>query len=255
MAAAGARGRARGGERRAVHPRRDRHARGVRDGPPRRRRLRGARAARDQRPRQRRAPRRARRRSAPRRPAGSRRGERRRAELLEEAARREALLAAAAAVRDPERLAALRSTGLLDSAPDPGFDRHVRLAAEVLNAPVALVSLVDEDRQFFKSCLGVAEPWASERETPLSHSFCQHAVAQREPLVVDDAREHPILKDNPAIADMGAIAYAGVPLDRRRRPRARHAVRDRQPPAPVVQPPGRAARRPRGVGRERDRVG
>ena len=128
------------------------------------------------------------------------------------AERRQALLAAAAAVRDPERLEALRATGLLDSAPDPGFDRHVRLAAEVLNAPVALVSLVDENRQFFKSCLGVAEPWASDREAPLSHSFCQHAVAQREPLVVDDAREHPVLRDNPAIVDMGAVAYAGVPL-------------------------------------------
>ena len=128
------------------------------------------------------------------------------------AERRRALLAAAAAVRDPDRLEALRATGLLDSAPDPGFDRHVRLAAEVLNAPVALVSLVDEKRQFFKSCLGVAEPWASDREAPLSHSFCQHAVAQREPLVVDDAREHPVLRDNPAIVDMGAVAYAGVPL-------------------------------------------
>jgi GAF domain-containing protein len=126
--------------------------------------------------------------------------------------RRSALLAAEAAVRDPERLRALRATGLLDSAPDPGFDRHVRLAAEVLNAPVALVSLVDQDRQFFKSCLGVAEPWASERQTPLSHSFCQHTIAQREPLVVDDAREHPVLRDNPAIADMGAVAYAGIPL-------------------------------------------
>ena len=128
------------------------------------------------------------------------------------AERRQALLAAAAAVRDPDRLEALRATGLLDSAPDPGFDRHVRLAAEVLNAPVALVSLVDENRQFFKSCLGVAEPWAGDREAPLSHSFCQHAVAQREPLVVDDAREHPVLRDNPAIVDMGAVAYAGVPL-------------------------------------------
>ena len=82
-------------------------------------------------------------------------GERRRAELLEEAARREALLATAAAVQDPERLAALRKTGLLDTPPDPSFDRHVRLAAEVLNAPVALVSLIDEDRQFFKSAIGV----------------------------------------------------------------------------------------------------
>jgi hypothetical protein len=138
--------------------------------------------------------------------------ERRRVELIEEAARREALLAAAAAAQDPERLRALRGTGLLDSAPDPSFDRHVRLAAEVLNAPVALVSLVDEDRQFLKSCIGVEEPYASARETPLSHSFCQHAVARREPLVVDDAREHPVLKTNPAITDMGAIAYAGVPL-------------------------------------------
>ena len=138
--------------------------------------------------------------------------ERRRAELLEEAARREALLATAAAVQDPARLAAVRRTGLLDSAPDPSFDRHTRLAAEVLNAPVALVSLIDEDRQFLKSCVGVEEPAASERETPLSHSFCQHAVAQREPLVVEDAREHPVLKTNPAITELGSIAYAGVPL-------------------------------------------
>ncbi len=126
--------------------------------------------------------------------------------------RRRMLLAVAAAVRDPERLDALRATGLLDSPPEPGFDRHARLAAEMMDAPVALVSLVDEDRQFFKSCLGIAEPWGSDRETPLSHSFCQHAVAAREPLVVDDAREHPVLRDNPAIRDMGAIAYAGVPL-------------------------------------------
>lgn len=133
--------------------------------------------------------------------------ERRRAELLEEAARREALLATATAVQDPKRLAALRKTGLLDSAPDPSFDRHVRLAAEVLNAPIALVSLIDEDRQFLKSTIGV-----EERETPLSHSFCQHAVAQRTPLIVEDAREHPLLKHNPAVEEMGTVAYAGVPL-------------------------------------------
>jgi hypothetical protein len=133
--------------------------------------------------------------------------ERRRAELLEEAARREALLATAAAVQDPARLAALRRTGLLDTPPDPSFDRHVRLAAEVLNAPVALVSLIDEERQFFKSSIGV-----EERETPLSHSFCQHAIAQREPLIVDDAREHPLLKHNPAVEELDSVAYAGVPL-------------------------------------------
>jgi hypothetical protein len=134
-------------------------------------------------------------------------GERRRAELLEEAARREALLATATAVQDPQRLAALRKTGLLDTPPDPSFDRHVRLAAEVLNAPVALVSLIDEERQFFKSAIGV-----EERETPLSHSFCQHAIAAREPLIVEDAREHPLLKHNPAVEEHSSVAYAGVPL-------------------------------------------
>ncbi len=126
--------------------------------------------------------------------------------------RRQALIDAAAAVQDSDRLDALRATGLLDSDVTPSFDRLARVAAHVLNAPVALVSLVDSDRQFFKSCLGLPEPWASRRQTPLSHSFCQHAVASREPLLVDDSREHELLRDNPAIRDMGVIAYAGIPL-------------------------------------------
>jgi GAF domain-containing protein len=126
--------------------------------------------------------------------------------------RRQALLEAAATVRDPGRVDALHATGLMDSGAEPSFDRHARMAAQVLNAPVALVSLVDADRQFFKSCLGLPEPWASQRESPLSHSFCQHAVARREPLIVDDAREHDLLLDNLAIRDMGVVAYAGIPL-------------------------------------------
>ncbi len=118
----------------------------------------------------------------------------------------------AKAVADPGRLAALERTGLLDTPPDERFDSLARVASRVLNAPVALVSLVDRDRQFFKSCLGLPEPWASKRETPLSHSFCQHAAATRQPLVIDDARDHPVLRDNPAIRDMRIIAYAGIPL-------------------------------------------
>jgi GAF domain-containing protein len=117
-----------------------------------------------------------------------------------------------AAVRDGERLRALHATGLLDSVAQENFDRHARIASEALDAPVALVSLVDADRQFFKSCLGLPEPWQTRRGTPLSHSFCQHAVASREPLIVDDAREHPLLKDNLAIRDLNVVAYAGVPL-------------------------------------------
>jgi GAF domain-containing protein len=126
--------------------------------------------------------------------------------------RRQALLDAAAAVKQADRLDALRATGLLDSDVTPSFDRLARLAAHVLNAPVALVSLVDSDRQFFKSCLGLPEPWASERGSPLTHSFCQHAVASREALIVSDAREHPVLRENLAIRDIGVIAYAGIPL-------------------------------------------
>jgi hypothetical protein len=117
------------------------------------------------------------------------------------------------AVADAGRLAALHRTGLMDSEPDERFDGLARIAAKVLHAPIALVSLVDKDRQYFKSCIGLTrEPWASERGTPLSHSFCQHAVAARRPLIVDDAREDRTLRDNPAIQDLDVIAYAGIPL-------------------------------------------
>jgi GAF domain len=118
----------------------------------------------------------------------------------------------AKALAEPGRLAALHEAALLDTPPEESFDRLTRLAAKVVNAPVALVSAVDHDRQFFKSCLGLPEPWATERETPLSHSFCQHVVVAREPVIVTDAREEERLLDNLAIRDLGVIAYLGVPL-------------------------------------------
>jgi GAF domain-containing protein len=117
------------------------------------------------------------------------------------------------AVADAGRLAALERTGLMDSEPDERFDGLARVAAKALRAPMAMVSLVDKDRQFFKSCIGLTkEPWASQRGTPLSHSFCKHAVAQRRPLIVDDAREDPALRDNESIRDLDVVAYAGIPL-------------------------------------------
>ncbi len=100
----------------------------------------------------------------------------------------------------------------MDAAPDAAFDRFTRLASMLLPAPVALISLVDDQRQFFKSAVGLAEPWASARETPLTHSFCQYAVTSAQPLIVSDARLHPWLKENLAITELGVIAYAGVPL-------------------------------------------
>ena len=115
-------------------------------------------------------------------------------------------------IKDPARLQAVRDTGLLDAPPEPALDRLASLAAKVLNTPVAMVSIIDEERQFFSSCLGVPEPLASARQTPLAYSVCQHAVSTREPLVVPDAREHPLLRDNLAIGALGLVAYAGVPL-------------------------------------------
>jgi PAS domain S-box-containing protein len=113
---------------------------------------------------------------------------------------------------DPDRLSALRRTGLLDTPPEEAFDRLTRLASRILEAPVALVSLVDRDRQFFKSAVGFPEGWTHDRETPLSHSLCQHVVGTGTPLAVEDAREHPVLAASLAIGSMGMVSYAGVPL-------------------------------------------
>ncbi len=115
-------------------------------------------------------------------------------------------------IHNPARLAALRHAEILDTAVEEAFDRLTRLASKIIGAPVALISFVDEDRQFFKSSVGLKEPWASLRETPLTHSFCQYAVANGKPLVIGDAREHPLVHENLAIRDLGVIAYAGVPL-------------------------------------------
>ena len=116
------------------------------------------------------------------------------------------------ALYDPERLELLHAADLLDSPPEEAFDRFTRLASRILRAPVALISLVDIHRQFFKSQQGLDEPIRSARETPLSHSFCKHLLGTSKPLVVDDAREHPLLQDNPAVWENNVIAYLGVPL-------------------------------------------
>ncbi len=115
-------------------------------------------------------------------------------------------------ILDPERLAALQRIGLLDTPPEEAYDQLAQLAAATLDTPVALVNLVDRDRQFFKSAVGVPEPIASARQTPLTHSICQHVVETDSALVIEDTRKHPLVKDNPAIRDLGVLAYAGIPL-------------------------------------------
>ena len=116
------------------------------------------------------------------------------------------------AVVSAERLAAVQRTELLDTLPELEFDRVTRLACRLLGTEVALLSLIDADRQFFKSSCGLPEPWASARQTPLSHSFCQHVVASENYLVIEDARTEPLVSDNPAVFELGVIAYLGVPV-------------------------------------------
>jgi signal transduction histidine kinase len=115
-------------------------------------------------------------------------------------------------VLQPDRLAELDATALLDSPVEEAFDRFTRLASTILKTPVALVSLVDCDRQFFKSSIGLPEPWLSRRQTPLSHSFCQHVVERGELLSIVDARCHPLLKTNLAVTELGVVAYLGIPI-------------------------------------------
>jgi diguanylate cyclase (GGDEF)-like protein/PAS domain S-box-containing protein len=109
---------------------------------------------------------------------------------------------------DPVRLRALQQTGLMDAGPQESLDRLTRLASRLLAVPIALVSLVDGERQYFASEVGMA----GLRETPLSHSFCQHVVVTESSLVIPDARLDPELRENLAVAELGVIAYAGVPL-------------------------------------------
>ena len=109
---------------------------------------------------------------------------------------------------EAERLAALRSLNLLDTEPEERFDRYTRIAAALFDVPIALVTLVDEDRQWFKSCIGT-----TECETSREVSFCAHALKQQEVLVVPDALADPRFADNPIVVGGPRIRfYAGTPL-------------------------------------------
>ncbi len=106
----------------------------------------------------------------------------------------------------------LERTELLDSPPEVAFDRLTQLALRLTDAAVSFVSLVTDDRQFFKSTAGLPEELSAIRSTPLSHSFCQHAVASGEDLVANDTVAHSIVNKVQAIQDFGVRSYLGIPL-------------------------------------------
>jgi phosphoserine phosphatase RsbU/P len=118
----------------------------------------------------------------------------------------------AAAVLQPARLAEVRRTRLLDTGPEEPFDRLTRLACEVLGAPFGFVTVVDDRRSFWKSCIGVTSTDVADRQKPVEESFCQYVIATDEAVIVDDARLDPMTADNPSIESMGVIAFAGYPV-------------------------------------------
>lgn len=112
---------------------------------------------------------------------------------------------------DPARLAALERTGLLDTQPEEPFDRLTRLAAKLLRVPVTFISLLDRDRDFYKSAAGLPEPLASTRQLQ-GRTFCHHTLESQAPLVIDDTTVDPVYRAVPTVDTLGVRAYAGVPL-------------------------------------------
>jgi diguanylate cyclase (GGDEF)-like protein len=117
----------------------------------------------------------------------------------------------AAVLNDPERLAVIERTGLVDAGPEESFDRWATLAARALRTPVALVSLIDAERQYFKSAIGLP-PEAAGHEMAADLGICRHVISGGTPLAVPDTREHPELADLRGPRELGLIAYAGTPI-------------------------------------------
>ncbi len=119
------------------------------------------------------------------------------------------MLKAPIPANDAERLAALRELLILDTPPEERFDRIVQFARGEFDVPIALLSLVDTERQWFKSCVGL-----DASETARDISFCGHAILQPEVLVVADASKDVRFADNPLVIGAPYIRfYAGAPLE------------------------------------------
>ena len=108
----------------------------------------------------------------------------------------------------------LVTLNLVDSPMEEAFDKFTRLVARFINVPVALVSFIEEnrDRQYFKSQIGLTGKWAKSRQTPLTHSFCQHVKRDNRPLIIENAPLDARVCGNLAIPELGVRAYLGVPV-------------------------------------------
>jgi GAF domain-containing protein len=109
---------------------------------------------------------------------------------------------------EAERLAALYALLILDTPPEQRFDKIVGFAASEFDVPIALISLIDRERQWFKASIGL-----DVCETGRDISFCGHAILARDIMVVPDALEDPRFADNPLVTgEPGILFYAGAPL-------------------------------------------
>ena len=109
---------------------------------------------------------------------------------------------------ETDRLAALHAYDILDSGPEPSFDDVTALVARICDTPIAVINLIDADRQWFKSEVGLGV-----RETPLETSFCRHALLEQDRLIVPDAKRDDRFAGNPLVtAADGLRFYAGVLL-------------------------------------------
>ncbi len=113
---------------------------------------------------------------------------------------------------DDRRTNAIKRSGLHPNMGDDEFDRHLRIAKAAVASQTVLFSIVEDERQFFPSSIGLPSPWAETGQTPLSHSFCKKIVDRPEPLVIDDALNDPRVADNLAQHDLGVGSYLGVPV-------------------------------------------
>lgn len=105
------------------------------------------------------------------------------------------------------RLASLHRLRILDTPHEDAFDRLIRLAAAFFSAPMAAVSLVDADREWFKACTGMGAC-----EGPRRFAFCSHAILKDGPMIVEDATKDPRFSDNPMVVEGTVRSYAGVPI-------------------------------------------
>jgi signal transduction histidine kinase/DNA-binding response OmpR family regulator len=122
--------------------------------------------------------------------------------------RRNMMLEAPVAANEADRIAAVRALNILDSSPDDRFDRVTRLATRIFDVPIAIISIIDENRQWFKSCLGLPNT-----EFPRSISFCAYTILGDDPFVIPDTLADPRFVDNPLVTgEPHARFYAGRPL-------------------------------------------